>query len=134
MNTNSIPLILYPHFRYADVQTDVKVIFSNFLISEDHAQEDPPRSMPGHEIRKKGFNEGVLRSIFNCFAVIHRISDFVCPNMTTEPLVEIAEKFLGLRGQWTIAAELHINRDVTVYLPYISKEKMFVISFDVKEF
>ena len=134
MNTSSIPLIFYPHFRYADVQTDVKVIFSNFLISEDHAQEDPPRSMPGHEIRKKGFNEGVLRSIFGCFAVIFRISDFVCPNITTEPRAEIAEKFLGVRGPWVSGVDLHIDRDVTVNLPYISKEKMFVISFDVKEF
>ena len=134
MNTNSIPLIFYPHFRYADVQTDVKVIFSNFLISEDHAQEDPPRSMPGHEIRKKGLNEGVLRSIFGCFAVIFRISDFVCPHITTEPHAEIAEKFLGIGGPWFPAADLHNDRDVTVKLPYISKEKMFVISFDAKEF
>ena len=110
------------------------MIFSNYFVHNNHGQEDPPRSMPGHEIRKKGFNEGVLRSIFGCFAVIHRISEFVCPNMTDEPRTEIVEKFLGQAGPWKTSADLHINRDVTVYIPWIAKEKMSVISFDVEEF
>lgn len=111
------------------------MIFSNFLVHNNHGQEDPPRSMPGYEIRKKGFNEGVLRSIFGCFAVIHRISEFVCPNMTEEPGAEIVEKLLG-QGKLikATAADLHINRDVTVFIPWITKEKMSVISFDVEEF
>lgn len=134
MNTSSIPQIFYPHFRYAAVQRDVKVIFSKYLVHNNHGQEDPPRSMPGHEIRKKGFNEGVLRSIFGCFAVIHRISEFVCPNMTDEPRAEIVEKFLGQVGPWITSADLPITRDVSVYIPWIAKEKMSVISFDVKEF
>ena len=110
------------------------MIFSKYLVHNNHGQEDPPRSMPGHEIRKKGFNEGVLRSIFGCFAVIHRISEFVCPNMTDEPRAEIVEKFLGQVGPWITSADLPITRDVSVYIPWIAKEKMSVISFDVKEF